>query len=397
MTTRLIGPELIAARTAKLRAHLADAPYDAVLALSAPNVDYASGYRSASAAVHGVSSVAAVLTGDDLQIAGAVADSAPAFDAGLAEDAYHAYGRFFFESEAGQAVPTRLVEQHPGQAAAVAAAIRAAGLEGATIALDEDSCSPALRQGLAELLPQVRFTDASAWLTSVRSRKLAGEVALLEKCARVTEQAILDGIAAARPGVTEAEIADVVAATMAGNGVAPRFVVVTAGERSALADTYATGNVLKAGDLLRFDVGGIHDGYWSDLGRTAVLGEPTARQSDYYAAILRGLDDELAAVRPGVRASELFDIAIRSVQDAGGPNPYRRQHCGHGIGLDVYEPPIVRPDEDVPLEAGMTFCLETPYYALGWGGMMIEDTIVVEEDGVRMLSDRGRDLQVVEL
>lgn len=94
-------------------------------------------------------------------------------------------------------------------------------------------------------------------------------------------------------------------------------------------------------------------------------------------------------------AEELFHRAIEVVEQTGGPNPYRRQHCGHGIGLEVYEAPIVRPDSPTPLEPGMTFCFETPYYELGWGGMMVEDTLVVTDDGVRLLTDRARGLTVI--
>jgi Xaa-Pro aminopeptidase len=74
---------------------------------------------------------------------------------------------------------------------------------------------------------------------------------------------------------------------------------------------------------------------------------------------------------------------------------YRRQHCGHGIGLSIYEPPVIAPDVDAALEDGMTFCFETPYYELGWGGMMVEDTVVITEDGIEMLCSGRRDLLVV--
>src|SRR5690606_18514922 len=122
-------------------------------------------------------------------------------------------------------------------------------------------------------------------------------------------------------------------------GVMPRFVVVTAGERAALADAFATDRPLRAGDLVRFDVGGVLDGYWSDIGRTAVVGEPDPLQRRFYDAIEAGEAEQLARIRPGLRAGEVFDLAVREVERRG-LFPYRRHHCGHGIGLDVYEPPI---------------------------------------------------------
>ncbi len=93
--------------------------------------------------------------------------------------------------------------------------------------------------------------------------------------------------------------------------------------------------------------------------------------------------------------AQIFDRAVAVVEQNGGPVPYRRQHCGHGIGLTTYEQPIIRPGEDGVLAPGMVFCFETPYYELGWGGMMIEDALVITESGASRLTDEVRDLTVV--
>ncbi|WP_436702376.1 M24 family metallopeptidase [Nocardioides sp. BYT-33-1] len=395
MSARAIDPALVAARRERLRGELPGAGVDAVLALSAANFDYATGYRSVSAVVHGISPLAAVLTPDALKVAGPVSDSAPGFDAGLVEDDYFAYGRFFYESEGGAARPTQLVEQHPDYATAIAAAVRAAGVASGRLGIDERACPEPLRRQLEELLPDVELLAASTWFGQVRGVKLPGEIELLERSARVVEAAILAGIDAAGVGVSEAEIARVVNRELVADDFEPRFVVVTSGPRSALSDASPTHRRLEQGDLLRFDVGGMREGYWADLGRTAVVGEPSERQARFYDAILAGEDALFAMARPGVSAKALFEHALQVVESTGGPQPYRRQHVGHGIGLEVYEPPIVAPSHDVPLEAGMTFCFETPYYELGWGGMMVEDALVVTDDGVRLLSDRRRELQVV--
>lgn len=392
--TRTPHATLVGERSARLLAHLADAPFDAVIAMSTANVDYATGYRSMSGAVHGTSSVAAVVTGSRTVLAGPVADSAPAFDAGIGEDDFVAFGRFYFESAGSAAAATRLVDEHPGAVEAVAAAVRRAGAGSGALGIDEAACPAPLRAALAAALPDVTWVDASAWLAGVRARKLPGEVALLAQSARLAEAGIVAALAVARPGVTEAQLARVVARTMVDGGGLPKFTVVTTGPRSALADAVATERPLAAGDLLRFDVGCLLDGYWSDIGRTAVVGAPTALQTARYDAILAGLDAQLAAARAGVSAASLFDLAV-DVTERGGLAPYRRQHCGHGIGLDVYEAPIVRPGEDVPLEEGMTFCFETPYYELGWGGMMVEDALVVTADGVQPLTTLARGLTEV--
>lgn len=391
-----LSPELVAARTGKLRDALARAPFDAVLALAPPNVDYATGYRSVGAAVHGTAALAAVVTPERTVLAGPVADSAPAFDAGIAEADYVAYGRFYFESDAGAARATQLVDRNADLVAATVAAVREAGLTGATIGLDEAAAPAPFREALSAELPAVRWAAASGWISAVRAAKLPGEVELLGRAAVAAEDGIAAAVAAAGIGTTEEEMARTVARTMVDAGLDPRFVVVTSGERSALADAYASPRRLERGDLVRFDVGGVLDGYWSDIGRTAVVGAPTLRQQAFYDAIVAGEDAQLAMARPGTKARDVFDRAIAVVEQHGGPRPYRRQHAGHGIGLTAYEAPIVRPDDEGLLEPGMVFCFETPYYELGWGGMMCEDAVVITEEGSRMLTGRLRELTVID-
>lgn len=143
------------------------------------------------------------------------------------------------------------------------------------------------------------------------------------------------------------------------------------------------------------DLGCRVDGYWSDLGRTAVLGVPDEEAVRTYGALREGQRVELSMIRPGITTTELFDAAVDAVRGSGLPG-YRRQHCGHGIGLAIYDPPLVRSGAGVVIEEGMVFCLETPYYRTGWGGMIVEDTVVVTADGCRELSVTSRDLLIVE-
>jgi Xaa-Pro aminopeptidase len=389
-----VPAELITARQQRLAQALESADFDAFLAVSPANVDYATGYQSVSGAVHGRSGIGAFVTPTRTVCAGPVADSAPALDSGIAEEDYVAYGRFYFESRDGAAAPTRMVDAHADLVEALRSAALLAGLGSATIGVDEHALPPDHRAKLAAALPEATLVDASAWALSVRSRKLPGEVELLERGARLAEDGITAAIEAATVGTTERELAAIVARTLVEGGVMPRFVVVTSGPRAALADALATDRALAPGDLVRFDIGGILDGYWSDIGRTAVVGEPSSTQQRFYDAILAGEEEELAKIRPGATAGKIFDVAIAAVEQRG-LFPYRRHHCGHGIGLDVYEPPIVSPGVEREIEPGMVFCLETPYYEIGWGGMMVEDTIVITEDGHRRFNVSDRGLRVI--
>jgi Xaa-Pro aminopeptidase len=232
-------------------------------------------------------------------------------------------------------------------------------------------------------------------MMTVRAVKLPFEQQRLRKAAQLAEEGIAVALAIAAEGVTERDLAARVAATMAAGGGMPRFVVVTTGERSPLADAFPTDLAARPGDLIRFDIGCVYEGYWSDIARTAVVGEPTPRQSSTYRALLQGMLAEFDVVKPGATAGEVFAAAQSTVERLAGPNPYRRHHVGHAIGLSVYERPIIAEGNPTVLEPGMVFCLETPYYELGWGGMMVEDTGVVTDDGFELFTGMDRSLLVV--
>jgi Xaa-Pro aminopeptidase len=101
-------------------------------------------------------------------------------------------------------------------------------------------------------------------------------------------------------------------------------------------------------------------------------------------------------MRPGVVAKDVFNTAVQTVIEAGIPT-YQRQHVGHGIGVEYYDLPVLTPDSDTVLEAGMVFEVETPYYRLGVGGAFIEDTVVVTETGAEIITTLSRDLIVLDV
>ncbi len=381
--------ELATSRLARLRDELGTAPFDAVVLTAPESIDYATGYRSVGAGLFRGHSMAAIITTEDCWLVAPAGDSAPAAEVGVQPERIVPFGRFFFESTEISPLQS-MSDRHTDVATAVQTALRE--VAGPRIALERapGSSVPSVVESMHPEAP-----DATEWMAGVRGCKLPGEVALLRYAAQLAESGIATALEHARPGITEAELASHVAATMVAGGADPRFVVATVGERTALADTYPTERPWRPGELARFDVGCVYRGYWSDMARTAVLGEPDRRMSTRYAALLAGEEQQLALARPGISAGELFDTAV-DVVERSGPRPYRRHHCGHGIGLAVYEPPIIAPGVRTALREGMTFCFETPHYELGWGGMMVEDTVVVTASGVDLLTVSPRELMVVE-
>jgi Xaa-Pro dipeptidase len=231
-------------------------------------------------------------------------------------------------------------------------------------------------------------------LRAVRAVKTAEEIQRLAWAASLAERGMASAIATARLGSSEQEVAEVIAATMASGGGMPSQLSVQVGSRTTLGDAFPSTDRLMPGDLLRMDVGCRVDGYWSDIARMAVLGEPSKRVRRAFEALKAGQEHERDIVRSGLSAAEVFSATVSRVRESGLPG-YKRTHCGHGIGLEVYDVPRITEGNETILQEGMVLCLETPYYEIGLGGLLVEDTVVVTEEDHIPLTNMERDLAVI--
>jgi Xaa-Pro aminopeptidase len=384
---------LLAARTGRLTDALGVADFDVFVATSPANVMYATGYMTPVAQMAAVHPMAVIITPAGRRLVLPVSDSAPAIDLGIPAEEIVAFGKFYFESPTGEG-PSTWADRYSSLAEAMTVALGELGVTSGRIGLDTAGLGPNEAPVRASLPGGAEVVDATAWARSVRGSKTEPEIALLRRSAELSVAGIDRAVAAATPGMTERDLARLVAGVMVEGDAMPKFVIVTSGPRSALADTIVTDRAIAPGDLVRFDVGCLLEGYWSDIGRTAVVGEPTALQRSRYDAIYAAEQAQLDTAKAGLIAADLFDLGMKTVE-AGGIKGYRRQHCGHGIGAEVYEHPIIAAGVDAPLLAGMTYCFETPYYELGWGGMMVEDTVVVTDDRAVSFTDTDRTLRVI--
>lgn len=374
---------------------------DAIVASAPENVLYVSGYQSlASSVIRGVQ-IYAVLNSESLALVLSRADVPCALEAGLSENELFSYGGFHFDLEEAEPqegfpveVQSVLSQSYGTPMEALAAALDQMTSSSKAVAVDRGGLSLEVWEGLSHRFgPHIR--NAADIFRSVRRTKTEEEVQRIERATRISEDAIFATLQHVREGMTEQEMVQIFEQEELKAGGRPWFAVIACGERAAFADSPPTSRPLKRGDIIRFDVGCTYGGYHSDIARTAVFGPPTTKQVDYYNAILAGEQREFEFLRPGVSASEVFHRAMETVISEGIPH-YKRHHCGHGIGLEVYDPPLIGPKDQTPLEEGMVFCLETPYYEIGWGGLLVEDTVVITKDGARMFNQRPRDLQIVE-
>lgn len=362
-----------------------------IISSSNGNKGYLSGYFSMNHDLNPLYLSAVIATREKAVLIVSAADAGPALEA-LGDPALiYRYGFFCFESDPDKGPGGYDVPGAETFDEAVVAAVDAIIGDSDVIGVDRSN-----GDALWNLIRQSRSTNWIVDVTDaiVRSRrtKLDGEILRITAATKLVETGLREVFSQARTGMTERDLAAVISHQMVRGGGVPRFVSVTSGPRSALADSYPKSRSIEAGDLVRIDAGCVVGGYTSDMARTMVFGEPDKLQSARYHAIKTGIEEELLAVRAGVTAKNLFEGTVKAVRQNGIPS-YRRQHVGHGIGIaGSYDFPIIAPGSDATLETGMCLCLETPYYVIGWGGMMIEDTVTVTQNGFDPITTIERDL-----
>lgn len=400
--------------------HMQDAGVDAIIATRPENVAYISNYYCATHWINKGTPVFAVLPADGgvepcvitpaLEV-DAWADAPPWFN-DLRPYGTSAYqiGREIDESIELLADDQFIFETafqertHPGALDVLVQALADKGLSEARLALDESGLSYDMRQQIVDRLPRAEFVDAAWMLRRIRMIKTPAEIQRLEAAAETTARALEATMAMAQPGVSERELWDYCNTRVAERGDVLTFAVISGGRRTGHPHPLATDYRLRPGDLVKYDIGCVHGFYHADFGRTQVIEAPNDEQQSTYNALLAAHQAAIAELRPGVLPSQVFEAALAAAHQNGLPN-YRRHHVGHGIGIDVYDPPIIQAatssselsgigSMNEPLEEGMTINIEAPYYVLGKHGMIVEDTLLITADGSRYLSHLPRELIV---
>ncbi len=228
--------------------------------------------------------------------------------------------------------------------------------------------------------------SADALLTPLRARKSSEEIEALQRAAAQADRAMQAAMAACKPGVTEAEVAWEAETAFRRDGAeSVEFTLIASGPNGAFPHHHSGNRALQVGDAIIIDIGASLNGYKSDITRMVFLGKPSTEFLAAYNAVLEANRAGRAAVRPGIPAQEI-DRAARGVLQAAGLGDYFVHRTGHGIGLDVHEPPWMMEGNDMLLEPGMTFSVEPGVYLPGRFGVRIEDIVAVTETGVRILT-----------
>jgi Xaa-Pro aminopeptidase len=247
---------------------------------------------------------------------------------------------------------------------------------------------------LKKRLKGVKLVKLGADISDISIIKKKSEIRLLQRAAAIGDKSFNALIQLIKQGMTEKNVADILLGLCKENGSEkPSFdPIVLFGSNSALPHGMPSKRKLKSGDWILFDFGCTVQGFGSDITRTVVFGTASKRQKEVYSIVKAALGNACTAVRPGVKAGTIDRCARSVIEDAGYGDAFGHA-TGHGVGLRrVHENPRINKDNERVLEKGMVFTIEPGIYLPRFGGVRIEDMVVVTEKGSRALTKATRDL-----
>ncbi|GFE58289.1 Xaa-Pro peptidase family protein [Geobacter sp. AOG1] len=299
-----------------------------------------------------------------------------------------------YTTQAAQEVTRFPSREYRGKLEGIASYIQEYGA--VRVGFESEQMSVAQFHALAGILPGIELVPIGTELTTLRQIKDVQELELLARSADLASRALLEICGEIRPGAKERDVALALEfAIKRGGGEEKAFdFIVASGTRGALPHGKASDKLIAAGELVTLDFGGVYQGYCSDETVTVAVGTPNERQREIYGIVKEAHDLALAAVQPGIQFRELDTIA-RDFITARGYGEFFGHGLGHGVGLEVHEKPVVSFRGEGEVKAGMVFTIEPGIYIPGWGGVRIEDTVIVTPDGYRCLTGVPKELMIL--
>ena len=264
-----------------------------------------------------------------------------------------------------------------------------------TIAFEKDYVTVKQMEDWNEKLPP-KFSGVSGWVEELRMIKSDDEIDNIRSAARIADEAFVQLLPTLRSGLTEREVALELEFLMRKAGASGMSFdpIIASGPRSALPHARPGDRIFSVGDFVVFDFGCVVNGYCSDMTRTVVIGEPEEKHLTIYDLVLEAQMESLKAVGPGKTGAEIDAIARNIISD-NGYGEYFGHGLGHSLGLEVHENPRLSKTDQTVLQPGMIVTVEPGVYLPDFGGVRIEDLVLVTEDGHEVLSSTFKELYVV--
>ncbi len=360
MTEAPAAVRSLAPRLERVRARLGEEELDALVLLKAENRRYVSGFT-------GSAGIAVILP-----------------------ERSHLLVDFRYVEQAKEEAPEFSAVRVSNLLDGLAAFLREVGAR--RVGFEAETVTVAQHRRLQELAVEVEFVPLQG-LDRMRWRKDAREIASIRHAAQIAAVAFEGILPLVRPGVAERDLALELEYRMRRLGAdgAAFDTIVASGPRSALPHGRASGREIAPGDLVTIDWGAVVQGYHSDSTRTIVAGRASAQQRQLYRLVREAQEAVLAGLRPGMSGREADALARQRIAAAGYGDHFGHG-LGHGVGLAVHEGPTLSPREEAVLEPEVVVTVEPGIYLPGWGGVRVEDLVVLREDGAEVLPGAPREL-----
>jgi len=248
----------------------------------------------------------------------------------------------------------------------------------------------------AQLPMKAALTPVTGWIEELRAMKSAAEIELIRRSVETNSRAFEQAASRVRVGLREQDFAAELEYRMRRLGAEkPAFeTIVAGGVRSALPHAQPTAARLESGGLVVVDMGAMCNGYCSDMTRMLFLGSPTPKVKRMYRAVQEAQQAAIDAVREGVSTAHVDREARRVLKSYGLEQAFIHS-TGHGLGLEIHEPPRIGRRDKQRLKAGMAITIEPGVYLEDFGGIRIEDTVVVTSSGCQILTPTDKQLRVI--
>jgi len=242
----------------------------------------------------------------------------------------------------------------------------------------------------------IRLRPAGDLIEELRVVKDRGEIEAMRSAGRVTAEVFEDLLTRVKPGVQERDLAAEIEYRMRKRGAegAAFETIVASGPRSAHPHARSSSKLLQEEELVILDFGAIFNGYAADMTRTVFLGEPSRRVRSLYTAVVKAQREAVQSVQDGTKACEV-DATARGVLAGRGLDRHFTHSTGHGVGLEVHERPRLAKSEATRLRAGSVVTVEPGVYLEGFGGIRVEDTVLVGPDGPEILTPASLESWIV--
>lgn len=255
-------------------------------------------------------------------------------------------------------------------------------------------------ESLRAALPDMRVVDGSTALWQVRMIKSPAEIDAIRRACQATSDAFATAFKTMREGMTERELAGLMFRALASSNYRPGFVMVRSGRlKYRMINVEPFDKPLQRGDLVVVDAGATYKDYWADFMRMASIGEPSGEQRAFFECDLAAQTAGVEAIRPGVPMKAIYQACMHVITQMGFAEHARIERVGHGVGLDVHEPPSIAFNSETQIQEGMVLTVEPIFSDQPEGrigNFALEDVVVVTKNGHEILSTFPKDLWIAQ-